>query len=70
MHSLGFTKVCGVSDTNKALESERKEEGYGGERLHVAARLRMQTVSVVYTLLRLTGSAAAPLPLAGSHIVP
>ncbi len=42
--------MCRVSDTNKALE--RKEEG--GGRLHVAVSLRMQTVSAVHTLLRLT----------------
>lgn len=57
----------------KEVCRERKEEveGGGGGGGGVAARwrLRMQTVSAVYTMLGLTGSAAVRQLLAGSHIV-
>lgn len=60
----------------KEVCRERKEEvegggGGGGGWGGVAARwrLRMQTVSAVYTVLGLTGSAAVRQLLAGSHIV-
>lgn len=55
----------------KEVCRERKEEVEGGGGGVVAARwrLRMQTVSAVYTVLGLTGSAAVRQLLAGSHIV-
>lgn len=55
----------------KEVCRERKEEVEGGGGGGVAARwrLRMQTVSAVYTVLGLTGSAAVRQLLAGSHIV-
>lgn len=59
LQSLEATEVCRAREKAGRLEGE--------EELHVAERVR--TVSAVYILLRLTGSAAAPRQLAGSRIV-
>lgn len=70
MQSLEVNKVYRVT-AYKASEPERKEEGRergggrGGMAVWGCVWLRMQTVSAVYTLLRLTGSAAAPQRLVG-----
>lgn len=51
-------EVCSVSDTKLwSWRGRRKARGVG---VHVAVRVRMWTVSAVYTQLLLTGSAAAP----------
>lgn len=63
---MGSTQECSHRRSRKCRVKWYKqsvgarEEGGRPEQPHVAVRLRMQTVSAVYTLLRLTGSAAAP----------
>lgn len=64
MQSWKVARLCGVTKRRRG-----KEEGWSEEEEGEAVRLRMQMVSVVSTLRRLTGSAAALRQLARSQLV-
>lgn len=68
MGSSRSAVAAGQRSVSREKRGSRGRWGWGGG---VAARwrLRMQTVSAVYTVLGLTGSAAVRQLLAGSHIV-